>query len=251
MKWWYLLFFNVLIVIASPCMAQNSAEMQWASAQDAYLKGDFTSAASMFEKILAESPGMSSAMYNLGNCYLQSGNLGKAVLWYERARRLRPNDRDVLHNLAIAKARRSNPVVEIQEFFAMRWIRKMAGMFSASTWAVLSLVLFWVAVGSAAWAIRAGLLKERRWYVLVPGAIFLLTLWMGLQRLADLRRTDVAVVVPSEIAVSIAPDSLSKTVAKIGPGEKVIILDSLNAHYKVRLANYEHGWILQSRVEKI
>lgn len=44
--------------------------------------------------------------YNIGNAYLQAGDLGRAVLHYRRAERLIPNDPLLRDNLAIARSKR-------------------------------------------------------------------------------------------------------------------------------------------------
>ena len=53
----------------------------------------------------AESPGYSAAgLYNLGNSYARAGKPGMAVLNYERARLLAPNDPDIEANLRFVRA---------------------------------------------------------------------------------------------------------------------------------------------------
>lgn len=249
MYWQSLLF--IVLCATSVHAAQNTTDEEWKSAQDAYLKGDFVAAAQTFEQIIAEAPASYFAMYNLGNCYLQDGNIGKAILWYERARKVRPRDADVLHNLVIANGKRENPVVEIQEFFAMRWIRALSGTLTVCLWACLSLLLFWALISILAWSIRTSMWGVRRWIAYALAVIFVATVGIGAQRFQDLHRHDQAIVTEHEVLVSIAPDSESKLVAKIGAGEKVAILDSLNNHFKIRLANFEQGWIPIQSVERI
>ena len=241
----------IILCVGSLGIAQSNTDELWKSAQDAYLKHEFDTASSIFEQIIAQSPASTAAMYNLGNCYLQEGNIGRAILWYERARKIKPRDIDVLHNLRIAKARRENPVVEIQEFFAMRWMRALSETLTVSMWAILSLLLFWFLIGTCAGSIRRGRWGVRRGIVFALAICFFLVLSMGIQRYQNLHRNDVAIVVENQVQVSIAPDAESKLVAIIGPGEMVAILDSLNNHLKIRLANFEHGWIPVQSVERI
>ena len=44
--------------------------------------------------------------YNLGNCFLQSGDIGRAILHYRRAERLIPGDARLEDNLKEARSRR-------------------------------------------------------------------------------------------------------------------------------------------------
>jgi len=71
----------------------------------AYQAGDYQTAAKKFQAVAASGVKNSDLFYNLGNAYLKSGDLGRAVLWYERAGRLSPNDPDLKFNLAHARTR--------------------------------------------------------------------------------------------------------------------------------------------------
>lgn len=65
----------------------------------------FRSAAQRFESIVAGGIGNGRLEYNLANSYLQAGELGRAVLHYRRAERLRPRDPLLHNNLREAKSR--------------------------------------------------------------------------------------------------------------------------------------------------
>ena len=54
----------------------------------AYAAGDFNSAAAAYESVLRYRISDPRVEYNLGNAEFRRGNLGKAILHYERARRL-------------------------------------------------------------------------------------------------------------------------------------------------------------------
>ena len=70
----------------------------------------FRSAAQRFRIIQAVGPDRGSPIvngrleFNLGNCYLQSGDIGKAVLHYRRAQRLIPGDPMLADNLSGARS---------------------------------------------------------------------------------------------------------------------------------------------------
>ena len=65
----------------------------------------FRSAAQHLESVRAAGIVSGPLEYNLGNCYLQAGETGKAVLHYRRAQRLTPNDPKLAANLAEARRR--------------------------------------------------------------------------------------------------------------------------------------------------
>ncbi|MFH1139203.1 MAG: tetratricopeptide repeat protein [Pseudomonadota bacterium] len=70
----------------------------------AYDEGRFAEAADEFQKLVAQGAKNGPLFYNLGNAYLKAGDLGRAVLWYERAVKYSPRDPDLRFNLAHARS---------------------------------------------------------------------------------------------------------------------------------------------------
>jgi tetratricopeptide (TPR) repeat protein len=68
-----------------------------------YGDGKYAEAATAYEQILAQGIESGAVQYNLGNAYLKAGDVGRAVLAYERARRLIPGDPDLAANLGFAR----------------------------------------------------------------------------------------------------------------------------------------------------
>lgn len=65
----------------------------------------FRGAATKLSSIAASGVENGYLEYNLGNCYLQSGDIGLAVLHFKRAKRLIPADDLLSSNLAVARSR--------------------------------------------------------------------------------------------------------------------------------------------------
>ncbi|MCK5097427.1 MAG: BatD family protein, partial [Desulfobacteraceae bacterium] len=64
-----------------------------------YQAGNFVKAADNFERITLSGTKNGELYYNTANAFLKAGDLGKAVLWYERAKKLIPFDADLKFNL--------------------------------------------------------------------------------------------------------------------------------------------------------
>lgn len=76
---------------------------KFAAATAAYKAQNYDKAVEAYEEILRGGRESGALYYNLGNSYFKKGNLGKAVLNYERARRLIPRDGDLDFNLEYAR----------------------------------------------------------------------------------------------------------------------------------------------------
>src|SRR3989338_6444849 len=69
----------------------------------AYKSGDYPKAIEAYEGILSRQIESGALYYNLGNCYVKTNHVGKAVLNYERAKRLIPRDSQLEFNLRYAR----------------------------------------------------------------------------------------------------------------------------------------------------
>ena len=68
-------------------------------ANAAYQRDDFNGALSLYEQAAKEDGTSSLLYYNMGNTHYRLGNMGKAVLYYERALLLDPSNDDARTNL--------------------------------------------------------------------------------------------------------------------------------------------------------
>jgi Tetratricopeptide repeat/Bacterial SH3 domain len=99
----------VLAAITGALGAGASADMEsaasiFARANAAYEAGDYSSAIGDYTRVVESGVAAPELFYNLGNACHKEGDLGRAVLWYERARRLAPRDADLRENLALTRS---------------------------------------------------------------------------------------------------------------------------------------------------
>lgn len=90
---------------------QSSPEETAASADAAYIAGDYQGAAAAYTALLAAGVHDAAIYFNLGNAYFQLNDPGRALLNYRRAQELRPRDGELNINLALARAQR----IDVQE----------------------------------------------------------------------------------------------------------------------------------------
>ncbi len=86
----------------APSTADNPSALFF-QANGLYSSERYADAAATYEKILAAGRESGNLYFNLGNAYFRSGDLGRAILEYERARRLIPGDPDLRANLTFAQ----------------------------------------------------------------------------------------------------------------------------------------------------
>lgn len=70
---------------------------------EAYQAGRYPDAIAAYRTVLQTGRASVALYYNLGNAYYRAGELGRAIQFYEKARRLRPGDARIQHNLQQAR----------------------------------------------------------------------------------------------------------------------------------------------------
>src|SRR4051812_45195426 len=81
---------------------QSQALKIFHEANIAYQKQDYGSSIKLYEQLIKNQNVSTEVYFNLGNSYFKSGNTSKAILNYERAKKLSPDDEDINFNLKIA-----------------------------------------------------------------------------------------------------------------------------------------------------
>lgn len=90
-----------LIVLLSTSYAAPIDDW-FARANQFYEEQQYDSAIGYYQKILEAGIANSATYYNLGNAYFRTDKIGLAILYYEKAKRLSPDDADIEANIRFA-----------------------------------------------------------------------------------------------------------------------------------------------------
>ena len=83
-------------------LATRSGEELAQSGDSAYAADNFVLARELYTEAMKTGGSSAVLFYNLGNAYYRQGNLGKAIVNYERALKLDPTNADARENLALS-----------------------------------------------------------------------------------------------------------------------------------------------------
>ena len=124
-----ILFFSVAASLAAP----ENTDALFQQANEAYSRGEYEQATSMYLQIVRENGVSASLLYNLGNSYGASGHSGRAIANYERSLRLDPDNQDARYNLT--QVRKNNGLyLENRPLY-----ERLAGILSPDQWALLAI----------------------------------------------------------------------------------------------------------------
>jgi len=226
--------------------------------QKAQASQDPAVAAAAYDSLRLEGKVSTGLYLSQGNAYFQAGDLGRAILAYERGLRLRPGNADLANNLAFVEEKLSQQLRDLPSFFLLRWWRLLGSWIGTTTSHLLALICWWLAVGIfILWFFRRERLSDRRRFVLLPaaGAAFLLAVFfyaLGESRMAELNRTDQAVLVAPTAELRVAPGENATLEKMVSAGLRLRIVDRFKDNFvKVELRDGKQGWLPVEAIEVI
>ena len=234
--------------------ASASTDEQWNAANAAYNAGDFEKAATIYEQILAQNLHSAALYYNLANAYFKQGELGKALLNYNRASRIAPSDEDIRHNQEYAEKMTKDSIEKIPEFFLVTWLRAARGALSCTAWTVLSLAMLAVALAMTLVYLLAQRMSLRKvgFYTMACAVVlFIASSAFALSERNMLINRSEAIVMSSAASVKSSPDRSATELFVLHEGTKVTIGESTDGWAEVRIADGRKGWIEDKRIERI
>ncbi|NCA80919.1 MAG: tetratricopeptide repeat protein, partial [Sphingobacteriia bacterium] len=134
-----------LIVVALCLVGVGSAEANdqlLQQAADLYAAQSYEKAADVYASVLKTNVVSPELYYNYANACYKSGQLGQAILNYERALVLRPNYEDAKFNLAFVNAKIADKIEPIESFFLTEWMESLGNLLTANQWAITSISAF-------------------------------------------------------------------------------------------------------------
>lgn len=250
----YVALMGAWLLVSLTATAQTSTEELWKRGNRLYAAGDYNGALMVYDSIRNEGWAGAKLFYNMGNAYFKSGNLGEAILYYNKAQKLAPADDDVAYNLAYANSFVKDKIDVVPQFFLAKWIDGVRNLMSSNAWAVVSLVVLALTLAAGlvyGLGARRGV-RKAGFVAAIVGAVFtLVTASFAASERADVLDRSEAVVITSAAAVKSSPDRTSKDIFILHEGTKLRVLDTFGAWSEIRIADGNEGWILTSAISII
>jgi tetratricopeptide (TPR) repeat protein len=250
---WGIVFFLLISPFAGRG-ASASVDSLWSQANAFYVNGQYGDAARLYAEIEATNTVSSDLYFNMGNAYFKQNEVARAILYYERAQRLSPNDAAIAYNLEMAQLRTLDKVDPLPEFFLTTWFRQARHIADADTWAITSLLLVAAVLLCLGlfFFIRSVRLRKLSFFMAV--ACVLLTagsVAFALYQQQETTDRSQAVIFPAVVTVKSAPDNTGKDLFILHEGAKVTIIDELSGWQNIRLPDGKEGWIETGNAERI
>lgn len=236
-----------LSVMPRSSIGSSSVE-QFFEANQAYKNHRFQEAIDGYRHLIETGLENGQIYYNLGNAYFRRGDLGRAILSYERARLLIPRDGDLAFNLSHARNQTQDALTDLQmssfsDLLGLGGLNRFEIFFA---FALLNFLFF------ALLCIR--LYKKNEWtyylsiflaIVIAIGACAVALKW-GVWATENR-----AVVLSTEMVVHAGPDSKDTALFKLHAGTLVRVERTENDWTLVQLSQDKRGWARSGQLERI
>lgn len=244
----------ILTVVGLNVLAQENNEQLWEKANAFYTTEEYQQAISIFEQILSSGEESAKLYFNLGNAYYKAGNINSAILNYERAKLLAPQDEDIDFNLRIANQFVVTSIEDLPRPFYLRWKESVINMYPADSWATISVVAFILFLSILGLYIFGRSVKIRKLSFLtgILAVIFsAVTFSFASEQKKEINKRNQAIVFCPRVTVKSSPSQSGTDLFLIYEGLKVEITDSLSKWTEIKLADGNEGWLPDSCIVKI
>jgi tetratricopeptide (TPR) repeat protein len=225
-------------------------------ANRAYADGRFDEAATLFKNLISEQGYSAPLCFDLANAQWKAGQVGPALLNYERARYLAPGDGAIDQNLQLARqqAGLGNDTFRWWEVL----LRECGDAFGVTATGLLILLILGMLARPWSPQIAAGLgLPEARvrrgfkalFFIALPLCLF--CAFVELSALGFNRRISGVVVAPKAAVLRLSPFDSAEAVGTIPEGELVTIEERHDGYLRIDARDNHFGWLKESEVEPL
>ena len=237
-----------LLILSANAFAEFQPSL-FAEANKKYQAGDFQTASDLYQKALKSGPATSAVYYNLGNTMLRLGRKGEALLYYKRALKASPRDKDLQWNIRVLQSALPDRIEEsslnlprlLLGNVTDRWTPTEVGFLFTAALALLALL---AVLDYALPSLRAvsGFLRPLAFFILMGSAVL-----FGFQGW-DMK-DPTAVILDKEVSAYYGPSDREAKAFVLHEGAEGRLLDASGDWVYMALKNKNTGWIRKNSCE--
>ena len=175
-------------------------------------------------------------------------------MYYEKAKKLDPNNKDIEFNLRVANNRIVDKIESVPLIFFKRLWNGFYNMFSANMWAKVSIILLIITLILTIIYLLSNIRIIKKSFFII-GSLFLILTTMSFtlsyQNFHYSKNQAEAIVFEPTITIKSSPNRNSVDLFVIHEGTKVQIIDKVEQWYEIKIANGSVGWLPSSAIKQI
>ena len=243
---------SVFFMVVSCSFSMDSHKL-FQDANDLFISKKYKESIELYEKIIDNGQKNSTVFYNLGNAYYRSGDIGHAIWAYKHANKFSPRDKDIIHNLKIAEAKKIDRINSPPLFILHDFYRKIKSSMTMFELILVGGILFFIF--SLLWikqifSGKKNVLSKSIFQILLTVIITVhaVILDMAFERK---RISNEAIVVGKSDAQSGPFLGDNKVLFQINEGSVVEVLEEKNNWSEIILIDGKKGWVISNALRKM
>ncbi|MDR3188386.1 MAG: tetratricopeptide repeat protein [Prevotellaceae bacterium] len=244
----------ILLAAALPMFACAQVDTAWQEANALYAEGKYDEASGAYVQLEKSGKVNPALFYNAGNAFYKQGEIAKAILYYERALRLAPDDEDIRYNLELANLQTVDKIEPIPQFFVVTWIQSFCNIFDVDTWGIFGVALF-AATLMLALVVLFGRTSRRKKvsfaFAVACLSMSLVATGVAMREKRHLSSHIEAIVYAPVTSVKASPDAGGVDLFVLHEGTKVERLETIGSWEKIKTADGNQGWLPTTAIENI
>lgn len=249
LKLFKFLFFNcgftfLLFSFAFHCYASD-IKTSFYLANSFYEQANYDEAIKQYNSILESGLESGNLYYNLGNCFFKKQELGRALLNYEKARRLIPKDLDLESNYEYACSLIKDGAVAFGKSLPCKVLNSLFEKFTVDGLTILLSAFYILILVSILISLFLKPVRKQVLIFAVFMGLFFIAGFIGLKGKIALLHKE-AIVISKQADAKFEPIDKATTHFTLYEGMKVEIISSKDSWYKVKRQDTKSGWVENS-----
>ena len=246
-----ILTITILLITLIPSFAFSEAQLK---GNVFYAEGKYEEAIDAYEILLSDGYISTDLYYNLGNAYYKTNDVPNAILNYEKALKLQPDNEDALFNLKMTNKLTIDKIDRLPELFIGSTWRNLITSRTVEDWAYYAIGLIFLSLlfFISYLLMQQAMIKKIGFYA---GMFFfglsMFTFLMASQHNSIMKQASEAIIFAQSISLQSEPNESSEKLYTLHEGTKVTLLEEVNEWSKVKLPSGNIGWIPSSKIKSI
>jgi len=234
-------YFSFFIVVLSQLTLASEWDEYFKSGNQAYNEGNYETAITEYQKIIDYGIESGEVYFNLGNAYYKINEIGRAILFYEKAQKFLEGDEALQQNLKIASLKIIDKIEPIPELFINAWWKKLIHLISIESLGWLSLISFVLfSQFLALYIIYRKKMFSRTMWIFSIICVIIFVVYIG--RIYEFETTQFGIIFDKKISVVSEPGLGASELFILHEGTKVMINRTTGDWYEVTIADGKTGW---------
>ena len=253
----YILFTVLIITLACRAFAQDKPSKDpnqlFYQANTYYEQKDYVKALEKYDALLGMGFANPNLYYNIGNSFFKLGKIGYAILFYEKAKVLIPQDSDLKSNLAYARSLVPEPAGQptVKNYIARVFKRPFKGFNLNAIFISAAILYIMVILITVIFTLDPVIRQKFLLAFPVLFIVFFLNLGAFVIRYYDEVILKHGIVIKKEAECKYEPIDASTTYYTLPEGSDVVIVKTRNDWRQIRRPDGKIAWVKKDAVGEI